>query len=111
MNEQMHTLALTIGHNVGDKPTWDTQAVCKVIDMVLACPSYTVIPCIGRYNGMNETSTRIEVCDTKQNILSYVQRVPVIAGKLNQECILVQCDGLAALIGPADHRRLSADVA
>ena len=96
--ESMRTLTLTIGHNVGNVPTWSTSQVCNRVHMILNCEGFTAFPCLGMWNGAGEESTRVEICGTAEELTAYIQAIPALCRALNQVCILVQAEGLACYV-------------
>lgn len=83
----MRKVRLTIGHNVGTVPVFDTMAVCAAVTTTLAVSAFTAIPCYGMWQGQPEQSTRVEIVTTDDDVERIVSLVPALAGQLNQEAI------------------------
>lgn len=85
------TILLTVGHNVGDVPTYTTASVAAAAASVLGISAFTAIPCYGMWRGEAEESTRLEVvCDSEAEAESIVALVPDLSEALQQECIMCE---------------------
>ena len=87
MNKQLKDVTLTIGHNVGNMPTWNTESVCTTAAAVLGVDGLTAYTVRGIWQGVPEESTRLEICGI-YNAVELLQRVETLATALQQECIM-----------------------
>ena len=87
MIKQLKDVALTIGHNVGNVPTWNTKSVCTTAAAVLGIDGLTAYTVRGVWQGAYEESTRIEICGV-DNAAELLQRVEALATALHQEYIM-----------------------
>ena len=87
MNKQLKDVALTIGHNVGNVPTWSTESVCATAAAVLGVYGLTAYTVRGIWRCTCEESTRLEICGI-DNAAELLQRVEALATALQQECIM-----------------------
>lgn len=84
-----YNVAMTIGHNVKDTPTHDTQSVCEYVSQYLGIDAYTAIPCYGMWRGDAEKSTRIEICGLDRDAAEAIRAdIPALAQALAQESIM-----------------------
>ena len=84
----MKTLTLTIGHNVGDKPTHTSAHVVNAAADILALDGLTAYEARGMWRGMFEDSTSIEVSGiSEQEAARIMDALPALAYMLKQEAI------------------------
>ena len=82
-------VSLTIGHNVGDVPTFTTEEVVAAATTLLGALGATVISCRGMWQGMPEASTRIEVV-TGLEADHIRARVEKLSHYMMQDCIMCE---------------------
>ena len=87
MNKQLKDIALTIGHNIGNVPTWNTESICATAAAVLGVDGLTAYTVHGVWQGAREESTRLEICGVV-NAAELLQRVKTLATALQQKCIM-----------------------
>jgi hypothetical protein len=89
MSEQF-TITLTIGHNVGNTPTYTTEEVAAAATLYLGTKGATVIEAKGLWCGMPEASTRIEVVRDNLTYEDIRKRVQRLSRVLRQEAIMTE---------------------
>ena len=87
----MQAIYLTIGHNVNNEHTHETEEVIEAVCKTLQLEAFTAIPCFGRWDGKNEKSTRIEICNlNKQEAARIKSLIPDLADALKQQEIMFE---------------------
>ena len=91
MLHKTNDVILTIGHNVGDTPTWTRGDVIDATHDVLGIDGLTAYDCLGYWRGESEESTRIEICAVSAREARRIRdAVPALARRLGQVEIMVQ---------------------
>jgi len=86
----MQRIHLTIGHKIGSVDALDTATVCDSVTTTLGVRAFTAIPCYGMWEGVPESSTRIEIVTTDDDADRIVSLVSKLAWQLNQDAIMVE---------------------
>lgn len=86
-----YTVTLTIGHNVAGAPTFSTDETIELTAQYLELEAFTAFETVGYWQGMRETSTRIEVCAIDEAEVERIQdAIPTLAAAMGQECIMFE---------------------
>lgn len=94
----MHSLTLTIGHNIGTVPVWEFERIVAAAADLLALEGLTAYPVRGYWHGVPEDSTRIEVYADSEEVSRILAATPCLAQALRQESIAVTVDGSPSFV-------------
>lgn len=85
-----YQITLTVGHNVKGVPTLTTREVVNCVTTYLGAKGATVLGCDGMWEGVPETSTRIEVVRDNLTRDMIYKRVRKMSRCLRQEAIMCE---------------------
>ena len=86
-----YDIHLTIGHNVGNKPTLTTAYIAKRVTTRLHVKGFTAIPCLGMWEGMPEESTRLEINGLSKAEADDIRaQIPALIKALGQMAIMYE---------------------
>jgi len=86
----MKKITLTIGHNIGNVEALDTRSIYQAATQTLNVLGFTAFDCLGMWQGMPETSTRIEIVCEDNEAGAIIASVPALTEALNQEAIMCE---------------------